>query len=698
MAKKSKAKAKHVASQPTVVKQKPPMGVNATLTVGKVDENKARVAKKQVKRQAGMMIDHITTNNMSYAPGFVLDTYRNSYASGLGYKSGIYDTPVFIQIMNQKNGGLIQFPTSLQEKFGWYRFWSRSDALVGRALDLLSDLPMSKINLHIPNHVPEERREEVKEFFEWQTKKLDLFQYGGDLLYELNVIGNCFTWVEFSEDKKTIERLQMLPPEEVFHFQYPFGDKKRIEYRPRRLMSLINTESSPSEVEQSIIDQIPQEIIESFHNNQCLLLNDDPMEGSFCCHIARRKSPYLDVGASILERLIMPLQLKDFYRFTQLSLASRNMTPKNIVTATGPNAPEIDILRAEVDNSYNDPDYAIVGNYEINWNVIGSRDRLLELSSEYERIDNEIFAGLGVTRELLTGEGSYSGAKITVEILHTMFLRARDIICNFYEEKLFVPICEARGWYTMGRNNIKHYWNPLIGFNRLTLRDNSEVFESLFQLYQKGSLPVDIIYELFNLDGNEIGNKLYKDLFTIKDSQFNEFIRGALNDASRAIGEGSDLKDKIAAYLKLKMQPQPGADGGMGGMPPPMGGDMSGGMPPPMDGGGMVPPPAGGDMGAGMPPPEGQSPVDGGIPPAPIPEEDPLKDKVDEIVSELPVGASDETIMKKIVEKQKEWNALTDGEKDAIVNQTIDELRKEFGTDPDNDAIMLALSKKVSGL
>jgi hypothetical protein len=698
MAKKSKSKAIK-ASQPHVVSHAIPQDLKVPMTVGKVDVNKAKRAKK-MKREAGMMIDHITTNNMSYAPGFVLDTYRNSYASGLGYKSGIYDTPIFIQLMNQKNGGILQFPTSIQEKYSWYRYYARCCPLVGRALDLLSDLPMSKVNLHVPKHVPEERRQEVKEFFEWQTKELGLFTLGGDILSELNIIGNCFIWVEYADDKKSWKRLQMLPPEEVFTFEYPFGDKKRIEYRPRRLMSLIMNESSATEIEEEIISQIPQEISDSFHNSNCLLLNDDPAEGSFCCHIARRKAPYMDLSSSLLERVLIPLQLKDFYRYTQLSLASRNMTPKNIVTATGPNCPEIEELRAQVDLSYLDPEYSIVANYDVKWETIGARDRLLELSGEYERIDNEIFAGMGVTRELLTGEGSYSGSKISVEILHGMFLKAREIICDFYEEKLFKPLCENRKWYNEGANGIKHYWYPLVGFNRLTLRDNAEVFESLFQLYQKGSLPVDIIYELFNLDPKEVSDKLYQDLFTVKDSQFNEFIRGALNDSSREIGENSNLKDKIAEYLKLKLQPAPDQGGGMG-MPPPMGGDMGGGgMPPPMGGdmgGGAMPPPM--DMGGGMPPPV-VPPVEGG---APVPEQsfdnqDLLKDKVDEVVSELPVGASDEQIMTKIVEKQIVWGALTREEKDSLVDKTIEDLRKEDPTRQDfsQEEIMTALAEKVS--
>lgn len=49
------------------------------------------------------------------------------------------------------------------------------------------------------------------------------------------------------------------------------------------------------------------------------------------------------------------------------------------------------------------PDYSIVTNYDVNWNTIGAENRLIDLQREYETIENQIFAGFGVTRELLTG-------------------------------------------------------------------------------------------------------------------------------------------------------------------------------------------------------------------------------------------------------------------------------------------------------
>jgi hypothetical protein len=49
------------------------------------------------------------------------------------------------------------------------------------------------------------------------------------------------------------------------------------------------------------------------------------------------------------------------------------------------------------------PDYKIVTNYDVRWETIGAENRLIDLAREYETIENQLFAGLGVTRELLTG-------------------------------------------------------------------------------------------------------------------------------------------------------------------------------------------------------------------------------------------------------------------------------------------------------
>jgi intein/homing endonuclease len=425
--------------------------------------------------------------------------------------------------------------------------------------------------------------------FYYRVDRVDRPFFGG-FVYNFEVEGshtycangvrthNCYIFHEWDEKKKMWSRAVMLPPEEVYVFQYPFSESKRVEYRPLRLIGMIKSgqfaepvaapqgDCDRSSMTAEIVKHMPRELVEMVEKEGCIVMDSDPTTGSFVHHIARRRSPYEDLGASVLERVLVPMLQKEHYRYTQLSLASRNMTPKNVISAQGLMPDELDELRTQVDLSYMDPEYSVITNYEVNWEQIGVQERFLDFGREYETIENQVFAAMGTTRELLTGEGAYSGNKITVEILNTMFLLTREVLKNYIEKQLFIPVCKKRGWVEKGKNGVEKYLYPKVGFNRLTIRDNAEVFESLFQLYQKGSLPVDIMYELFNLNAEEMHNKIKADLFTVKDSTFNRAVEEMNTEMGRALVKQSNVVQKVAKYLGLEYhEEQQGGEGGLGG-------------------------------------------------------------------------------------------------------------------------------------
>ena len=70
-----------------------------------------------------------------------------------------------------------------------------------------------------------------------------------------------------------------------------------------------------------ILEGIPDELVKMVKEEGCIVMDSDPMTGSFVHHIARRKSPYQDLGASILERVLVPMLQKELYKYAQLSLA-----------------------------------------------------------------------------------------------------------------------------------------------------------------------------------------------------------------------------------------------------------------------------------------------------------------------------------------------------------------------------------------
>lgn len=619
--------------------------INKVKTAQASRTSKAALLAGGMSRQAGMMIGNYGHGGGAWNSAS-LPAYRTSYSTGNDYSSGGRDRPLYFELMNEQNGGLIYWPVTLREKYEWYRYWSRTDAYVGRALELLSDLPMSKITLNMPKLEGKSKKykRDIQAFYSEMVEKLMLFENLQSILWEYNMIGNCYIFVEWDDKKKAWSNIVVLPPEEVQVFQYPFSQDKRIEYRPERLIEMIQAadgqrgegsaavfqtfscQGAEGNMAYQIVDRIPKEIRDMVNKEGCIIMDSDPMSGSFVYQMARRRSPYMDLGVSVLERVLVQLLMKEHYKYTQLSLSSRNMTPKNIINAETLNQDELDDLREQVDLSYLDSEYSIVTNYPVEWNQIGADNRLLDLDREYELIENQIFAGLGVTRELLTGEGTYSGTRITVEIMNTMFLLVRESLQRFVERELFLPVADANGWYEDGSNGVRQYHYPRLGFNRLTIRDNQEVFDTLFQLYQKGSLPIDIIYELLNLDVESMHDRIYEDLFTVKDATFNRAIEDINGSVGNALADGSNIVKKVANYLGLEYKPQEGDEETSEGL----GGDF------------------GGDLGSNFGLEEEES--DEGDGEEEKQEEEPVldEDKINDIVEELSLDATDEEIQKAV--------------------------------------------------
>jgi len=61
---------------------------------------------------------------------------------------------------------------------------------------------------------------------------------------------------------------------------------------------------------------------------------------------------------------------------------------------------------------------------------------------------------------------------------------------------------------------------------------------------------VGTILDLFNLDEDEIDEKLKKDMFTPKDATYNEMLRSVYSQISDKIANDTDLADQIIQSLK----------------------------------------------------------------------------------------------------------------------------------------------------
>jgi len=487
----------------------------------------------------------------------------------------------------------LELPQSDDEKRNFYRFFHKNDPFVNRAVALQTKLPLSKVRLRMPPAKNRKVAEASLRFCEKWSEKIGLLHRMLEIVHEWNCLGEVFIFCEdvspdmppdveneiireITAEGEIVERTQkrqdaaeralawlkrhykgwsairVLPPEQIQMESFPFTDEKLIELIPdSKTKAVINRAQQGDEHAARVVRSMPQDVVEAIAEGRNIPLNTDPDAGSFCYYMARKSSQYEARGESILGPLLRTLIFRDKVRQSMTSIASRHMTPCRLISAEGMNAEQTEDLREQVDLVLQDPDFSIITNFAVTWEEMGADQRLPDWSWVFEHTNQLMYAGLGMTESLLSGEASYSGDRIHLEVINTEFMLMREVLQDLVENYFFKPMCARMGFVEEDEDGNLEVVVPKLSFTRLALRDNNETFDALFNLYQKGSLDIDTILDLLNIDPVTVSEKLKRDFATFNDATFNEVLRGMYTAVGTALGDNSNLADMIAERLGL---------------------------------------------------------------------------------------------------------------------------------------------------
>jgi hypothetical protein len=490
----------------------------------------------------------------------------------------------------------LELPQSLNEQWNYYRFFYNNEPFVGQAIDLHTELPLSKVRLARPKAENNKLADASLRFCEKWVNKIGLLQRLLEIVHEFYLIGEVYIFCEDNnpempreithkvirkveedgslseewvvrEDEAAIEeaiqwlkknyvgwtKVRILPPEQVHIETFPFTDDFLIELIPdAKTNNLINMADQGDERAAKVVEGMDPTVVKAIRSGENIPLNTDPDAGSFVHYMANKKSQYEPRGHSILQRCMRTIVYFDKLRQAQTSIASRHMTPIRLVYAEGMDENDTETLRDQIDLALQDPDYSIVTNFQVTWEEMNSNGRLLELSGEYDLVARQLYAGLGVTESLLNGESSYSGDRINLEVINTRYMLMRELVQNLVEENFFKPMCKRMGFVEDDEDGNEVVIFPRLSFTRLALRDNQDTFDALFQLYQKGSLDIETILDLLNIDPVTVSERLQKDFATFSDAQFNEVLRGLYGRMGDALAENTNIAEIIAERLGLE--------------------------------------------------------------------------------------------------------------------------------------------------
>lgn len=511
----------------------------------------------------------------------------------------------------------LEIPQDLNVRFAWYRHFYRHNSLVNRAIDLHSTLPISRISLKSPKCKDKAQSLYVKDFFERMCSRIGLLLHLINATREYNLVGNFISYAQDDEDsldseendpyldypeddfkyvidsetkqkrKSTKEeqlklkrawyfkrfgkrnpnyqgweRIILLPIENIRLQTFEFDPDIYYQYIPGNTgHPYINRPYTVQDTRNYLLSplrrSVPYELFELYEKieqqGQPLDLPTDPYAGSAVYHVARNASDFDELGISILDPVLLDLIHKDKIRQLNTLLINRRMTPVRLIYGEDLSIRDLNDLRTQIDTALGSPDYSVITNYKVEWEEIGSADRLLDTNNLNETPDKNIMIGLKLNEGLITGDSTYGGNRISAEMMNVEYLQYRETVLERYiEEFIFKPIAYKKGFIEIDDFGNEVLIYPKVRFSRLGIRDNDQLYDQMFNLYLKGSLPLAVILDLVNVDIDEAEEGVKSDLLTIRDPKFTDLWGRVMEGLSETIANKTDLPDRLVEYLKLK--------------------------------------------------------------------------------------------------------------------------------------------------
>ena len=457
----------------------------------------------------------------------------------------------------------LELPRSYAEERRWYRFFYDQDPLVGRAIDLKTVIPLSKMNLGLPKSVDHSKAQKIHAFYEQMWQNLGMYEKLIWIMHEYNLIGEALIYFEWDDEKRIWTRVSLLDPDLCEIRYMPNSDETKVYVTPdnsiREVIGDLVDLDRYSDLANTLQEIADDTAMES--DMTPVELNTDPRKGSFVQYFGRRRSPYRPgPGVSVLRRLLRTILFRDKIRQALTQITSRHMTPVRLVWAEGLSEPQIDDLRTMVDLAIMGPDFSIVTNYQVNWEEVTAEGRLFDTSALHEQTTEEMLIGLGMTKELLLGEGSYGGGRITLQVLDNEYTLVRELITHMIN-RLFRVVAEKNGFVEEDEETgIRYLVYSTLKFTRMALRDYSDIFDFMWNMYQAGSLDRDTLMDFLNIDPVDVEDKLKRNFLTINDNLADEFRRALYSEISGRVVESTDVMDRVIKGFGLEKVEEDGVD------------------------------------------------------------------------------------------------------------------------------------------
>jgi hypothetical protein len=455
----------------------------------------------------------------------------------------------------------ILLPRDYREINAWCRYFYKYDPLVSTAIDSHAELPMSTIRMTLPQGHDKNKNRKIQNEYEemCSTEGIDLFNKLLQIGVEYYKLGNVFPFARWSENKNRWTKLTLLDPDYIELEKLQFTDIMRVDLIPNEQMKKIVNNGPDNPKTGVLFRAIPEDVIELIQMGKKIPLNIDPFVGSHVAHLAYKMADYDLVGTGIIERNFKTLIYKDRLRQSQDAIAARHLTPKHLIWAEATGMADLNQIREQIDNAFADPDYAIITNYELHWDLIGTSQGLMQLETEWNWINEELLIGLMINKSFLLGEGSYANGQTVLEVMNQKYSIYRERIESYVIQHLFRPMAMRNDWAEYEEGTVKKekkikWLYPHIKWNKLNFVDDTQHKQMLAQMVTQGQVDMQTWLESFGLDAETVMDRLTRFAGTPLDINYFTMMNGAATEAGRVLAPS--IAEIRAKEMGLKYSPE----------------------------------------------------------------------------------------------------------------------------------------------
>lgn len=486
----------------------------------------------------------------------------------------------------------------------WNRIFYDTHPIVRNAINLHSSYPISKINITCKN-------KRVEKYFLEMAERMDLYSvvYGASL--EFWKCGEVFPYAELDRENQCWKRITILNPDYVHVKKVAIGDSTIISVRPDAALTRLVNSTSPTDM--LLKRKLPKHLINYIKKGQNI-----PLDNINVSHLKLLSAPYDIRGTSIIVSIYKDLMLYDKLRESKFAQADGMVNPLTLVKVGGPNdyrptQSDLEAYKTVLEEAQYDKDFKLVTHDGVSIERVGFSGAVLEIASDIELINDNIYTGLMVPKALMQQESvTYASSSIGLEVLRQRYDIFRNMIKKWLEQKIFAPVCEMQGFFEY-EDGEQRLVVPSIDFNHMNLYDMTDYVSSISNFVGSKDVSKHTLYRTLGLSYEEERNKIRQEAIDeaifLKEQEAMQGMRlSELRnlDPEKAIPEPEEPTSP--AGMPEGGEGLPGMGGELPGMPGMGAGpDLGGGGPPPPPPGG-APPGGGPGLGEGGPPgggPEG---------------------------------------------------------------------------------------------